>query len=356
MKKLHFENTDPEGIGENSPTFQRWVCASKGGQVPKGRLKTREASLLPLGLAFPGTSVSNAETLGYSRMSFPDTAGRNVCAPFLLAFAFIAALVLPAAGAPNLFWENTGSILCPPAVPPVIDAINFVNDRTAVLSINYATLGTIGNFESLPFFDTSDTLNFTNRGLLQVDTGWRFDTEPATIGQARWAANFDNSGEIDTATTSLSTSNLIISISSSGGPRTLVSATNIINSGIINSGFEGLVSLKGGNVNLSRGTIFMPQTGLSIGAGFIFLNQGFLDGYWASDTNVMIPQFQFEIPPPLTPAHLVTDRNYVTLVQQLVGVQSYLDDTGIVGSNRVVRAAFIQNTNTAFNVSVYFST
>src|SRR6266446_4465993 len=180
----------------------------------------------------------------------PAAADRNVRAPFLLGLALFAALVPSVLGQPALFWENTAAIISPPDVPPQIDAINFVNDRTAILSI------TFGVGDSLPFFETSDTLNYTNRGLMQVDTGWKFDTEPATIGYPHWAANFDNSGEIDTAVTSGNiSSNIFTFLSLSGGPRTFVSATNIVNSGLIHSAFEGLVSLKGGNVDLRRGTI-----------------------------------------------------------------------------------------------------
>jgi hypothetical protein len=38
---------NPEGISDNSPTFQRWVSEFSGPQVPKGRLNTREPSAAP---------------------------------------------------------------------------------------------------------------------------------------------------------------------------------------------------------------------------------------------------------------------------------------------------------------------
>jgi len=34
-----FDPPHPEGMAENSPTFQRWGCGLRGAQVPKGRLK-----------------------------------------------------------------------------------------------------------------------------------------------------------------------------------------------------------------------------------------------------------------------------------------------------------------------------
>src|SRR5258708_36299731 len=70
-----FHPANPEGIPDNSPTFQRWVGESRGAQVPKGRLKQvkpPETSAVPLGLMSVATAVPNVETLGYYRMSLRD--------------------------------------------------------------------------------------------------------------------------------------------------------------------------------------------------------------------------------------------------------------------------------------------
>src|SRR5258708_5562979 len=40
----------PQGIVENSPTFQRWVREFRAAQVPKGRLKSPDPSAVPSGL------------------------------------------------------------------------------------------------------------------------------------------------------------------------------------------------------------------------------------------------------------------------------------------------------------------
>ncbi len=62
----------PEGISDNSPTFQRWVREFRSAQVPKGRLKQSEQSTVPTGLVLIPQTVPNIETLGYYRTSLRD--------------------------------------------------------------------------------------------------------------------------------------------------------------------------------------------------------------------------------------------------------------------------------------------
>ena len=63
----------PEGMIENSPTFQRWEREVGAAQVPKGRLTGRAVSAVPSGLVVLRALVPNVETLGYFRMSLRDT-------------------------------------------------------------------------------------------------------------------------------------------------------------------------------------------------------------------------------------------------------------------------------------------
>src|SRR5437867_3966703 len=71
-------NPHPEGILDNSPTFQRWVSEFRGAQVPEGRLKPREPSAVPSGLIVVPGPVPNVETLGYCRMSLRDNGSARV--------------------------------------------------------------------------------------------------------------------------------------------------------------------------------------------------------------------------------------------------------------------------------------
>src|SRR4051812_8684857 len=119
-------------------------------------------------------------------------------------------------------WVNNSSIICPPEIPPVIDAFNFVNNRSAILSLTFT------NFDYLPLFDTTSTLNFTNHGYMSANTGFRFDTELAAVGQRTWARSFFNDGTIDsgTVTNPLLFTSIFLT---ADGARTFVAATNIIN-------------------------------------------------------------------------------------------------------------------------------
>ena len=68
---LAFDTPDPEGMNENSPTFQRWDSAPEGILVPKGRLKPA-TSAVPSGLRRSPISVPSVERLGYCQMSLRD--------------------------------------------------------------------------------------------------------------------------------------------------------------------------------------------------------------------------------------------------------------------------------------------
>jgi len=62
----------PEGMFDNSPTFQRWVRRFGGAQVPKGRLNPRTPSAVRSELILLCALVPNVETLGYYRLSLRD--------------------------------------------------------------------------------------------------------------------------------------------------------------------------------------------------------------------------------------------------------------------------------------------
>src|SRR5258708_3705039 len=128
-------------------------------------------------------------------------------------------------------------------------------------------------------------------------------------------------------------------------------------------GVERVLHLSGSSVDFSRGWVTMQPSGL-IGGNLFFttnqvflFNQGFLDGYWGLSTNIMDPAAQFEAPPPTEPPSLVIDRNYVFRIQQLGGsvFKTYISDvTDASGSNRFVRAVFLNNTNVGVTANVYF--
>src|SRR5436190_1034914 len=106
-------------------------------------------------------------------------------------FGLLLACAAPAQPADT--WVNWGVVSAPPDVPPMIDALNFVNSNS--ISIIFT------NFTVNPeLFDTSDTLNFTNVGTMAATSGWQFDTAPAISGLRRPARSIYNSGSIEAGT------------------------------------------------------------------------------------------------------------------------------------------------------------
>ncbi len=68
-------HSNPGGIPDNSPPFQRWVRRFIGLQVPKGRLRCGGRFSRPFGTYTTYTvwlRSPNVETLGYYRMSLLD--------------------------------------------------------------------------------------------------------------------------------------------------------------------------------------------------------------------------------------------------------------------------------------------
>ena len=56
-------HSHPEGMRENSPTFQGWGRGVESGLVPKGRLNARTISVVPSGLIFYRARYPKVETL-----------------------------------------------------------------------------------------------------------------------------------------------------------------------------------------------------------------------------------------------------------------------------------------------------
>jgi hypothetical protein len=267
----------------------------------------------------------------------------SVCSLLMLALARVAL------GQTSQFYINDGVVNAPPDIPPQIDAINFVNNN--LFTINFTNLSL-----DIQLFDFSNTRNYTNRGIMTGNTGFEFDTAPTSSGQRQPAANFHNFGTISAG----SSTNFFFSLTNffffgTGFPQVRVSADNIANPGNIVVGTDGLLSLKGRKVDLSRGGLVMEGFEQSI-----FFNAGIVDNYWGLGTNLMSPAFEFEVPPPSSPFHIVTQLTgglYFVFVQRLLlpGAVGYVDDfTDASGTNRTVQAVILSETNSAFSHQVFF--
>lgn len=156
--------------------------------------------------------------------------------------AWLSAAVLPAAWGTTANWVNNGTI----TFPPNIDSTNIINN---------GTLGSafIPLFTTDPF-DTSNTLNVTNNGVMNGSVGFRFDTAPRNssgvlIGPRKLARSFHNrAGASVTAIDGFLPNGY-------NGSYLWVHATNIFSQGFLTAGAGGEVKVIGTNVNLSRGGV-----------------------------------------------------------------------------------------------------
>ena len=134
------------------------------------------------------------------------------------------------------------SVVCPPGVPPQIDASNFVNYGTfQITNLNVDPL-----YYYLPPdpYETWNTRNYTNFNRILGDSGYKFDYFDS-VGQTNgWSANFQNAGNVN------ETNAYVF-----GATYVQVAATNIVNKGSLSVSGPGVLTLTGKTVDLTRGTL-----------------------------------------------------------------------------------------------------
>ena len=239
----------------------------------------------------------------------------------------------------------------------VIDAVSFLNPQGLIFSVSDPF--------GLARFDFTDCLNFTNKGYMFGSPGYDFYTKTQDglpPRRADWFVNQEggpNGGIIDVSGFSFKLSNTGIGSATAvfgltGNGEVIVRATNIIQSGTIDMGSSGLVSLSGDNVDLTRGTITMTNPAQFFG----FFNSGILDGYWGTGLlfRGMNPANNFGVIPGFIGNSIVTNRQFLQQVQNLPMpfTQAYTNQTPAVNSNMLTQVVFLSNTNAAFNTSVFF--
>lgn len=207
---------------------------------------------------------------------------------------------------------------------PQIDAAAFFND------------GVFDIFSSLPF-STLNTVNFTNRGGLFGQPGWRFDY--ATAGARFPANNFVNNGIVEgsdfggfTVIVGDNGLNQVVAGGSASVSHLLLSATNVTSTGLITVGSGGLLKIDAKNVKLSRSGVRSgpSPSGFNTGNSDIVIAQGtnyinapeIQDYYWGVGTNQALAQNRerpidlfafnpvtgqpgFDVPFPRSPVHEV---------------------------------------------------
>ena len=288
--------------------------------------------------------------------------------------AGLAAVALACSAiAQELTYENATFLSAPPDLPPNIDAFNFVNDGTFIINLTNQ-LWLIPPSQSPIPYEMQNVHNYTNSAgmFMSFNTGFRVDRFDPRVGVRGPASIFDNEGTIHCGTSdTFSTLNFegffgitnVLFIGSAAGSKFLLSADTLINPGELEMGFDSLCSLNANTINLDHGIVTMETNGFSsVNFGFLF-NSLIFDGYWGLSTNPVppssfVPANFFGGTPPFTPPHVVTNRNYLVDPNHRLGgstFQAYLSDTiDATGSNRFVRAVFLNNTNSQLQANVYF--
>jgi len=122
------------------------------------------------------------------------------CKSFSVLFA--TAFCGAAAGQPALFYENNGLLVAPPAIPPNIDAFNFLNRGQFIINFTNFTTPALPPPVGLPPYETQNTLNYTNYfgHLMSCNTGFRMEMFNSQTGLRQRASSFFNDGTINCGT------------------------------------------------------------------------------------------------------------------------------------------------------------
>jgi hypothetical protein len=283
----------------------------------------------------------------------------------LLSGLFAVALSCSALGQ-SLWYQNDGFLIAPPDVPPDIDALSFVNRGQFVINLTNQ-VWFLPPYQAPYPFETQRTISYTNEfgAFMSCNSGFRLETFvrdglPRQMASAIHNEGRINCGTVDTTNT-LNIEGLFFGQLIQGSTpmgKFLARATNIVNSGDIALGFEGIGSINGESVNLDRGSIMMETNGFSLVNNGFFYNGLLAAGYWGLGfSDDMSPAAYFGTSPARTPAHLVTNRNYMISFPVLgdsTFSSYYTTQLDASGSNLFVRAVFLSNTNSMFPANVYF--
>jgi hypothetical protein len=226
---------------------------------------------------------------------------------FFSTALLILALATPVLAQPAAEFVNNGTITS----PLVIDATNFINNGLFDIAFNSFSQNNVGFLlleTSLQPFDFSDVVNYTNSGFMAADTGFIFDDAPSTGGSRHASGSFGNGNlaQISAGSfTNIFTDEVVFfvgpnGLSTTGTPTLTVSATNIVNTGLLDVGVNGFIGLGGQNLELAGGTVHVEGLddleSVNSGTNIIItgtsllgtsLDFGVFDEYWGigSETN-----------------------------------------------------------------------
>jgi hypothetical protein len=245
-----------------------------------------------------------------------------------------------------------------------INATNVINDYGGTFSVNIPLSPSLSPSWPLSLFaGWHYTQNFVNNGEMDSTFGFWFDTQ---ISGHTEAASFSNAGLIncDTSGTNVINEEYVINDVPFTAPfagGVYVFATNIVNSGTINVGIDGMAQFIGNNLDFTRGNIGIVDNGngatINNGCSSMYPHLNALGT--TGTNNGWFPAIQ------LTPTTaqsgflniLFTNLYgvYPVIDLALTNTTPYFDEAQTGPSNVTVWAVFLENDNTnAVTANVYF--
>ncbi len=252
------------------------------------------------------------------------------------------ALALSRAMAVDPYYVNNAIVTYPGTAeyPPQIDASNVINNSTFIVNFTEAEISL-----TQPFFETLDTVNYTNNGLLMANTGFQFDNQNGNSGLRTMSGSFFNPGTVSCGSVNDTTDPTGGLLAALGYAQCLVNATNITIPGEVDVGEAGLIQLTGQNVELYQSLLNIESPGVGAnasGTGFFGLNTNLWDPTFNLGPNFADSPFF-----PIAPFELFLNNSTAYFQQPPAGN----------GSNIIHRSVFIQDTSGSnVSVSVYFGT
>lgn len=290
----------------------------------------------------------------------------------LFVMGFLGLAMVPAIAQNRPFtWSGNHVFVATNDPPPVIDAPSFTIENGATFGADLTEFNLLSSGGPLDiFYSTTDTLNYTNKGVLIGIPGFDFEYFPLNppppqpgvpytdVHKANTFANIANGlGGGAIYCTNIFGGGLIFPIPFSPfelpGLSTLkINASQVIDSGIIGMDSSGLIDIRGDNLDLRRGTFSMSgissgRVGLDIDYGSLGTNLFPWDpGFDLTPTTALSPIFFAQITGQFEQMDLTNSLPYFSSL------------TGIPEGNgtNVWDAVFIQDSSAA-NVTnhIYFN-
>lgn len=226
-------------------------------------------------------------------------------------------------------------------------------DDLPVNAVTFINEGSFSEFSSPLPFDTQNTLNYTNYGVMNSQAGFIFEHISDGGAHSKASSFFNGVGAQ-------------VNALSNTPNRVVVNATNIQNHGLISVGSSGLLSINGDHVDLSDGGLLVaPLRGTgssSFGTNFN-PEAGVFDQYWGGLTNGLVDSSGFlnvvgSSANIISPGHQVTNTalfpQFATVALQ--GADAFIISNAITETNIIVQAVFSALGDSRIQTQVRFDT